>query len=469
MSGRVSRLARSMPFRLALGLVALFSVVSLLSLAASYFVTQRSFDQTMRADLRQDMAGFRAAPSAAALATLVEAEARETDPERLVLSYITPNRRHFGNAMIGRDEDGYHIVSASAGNPQIKGRYLALTASLFGGQLTIARSRDEIDALGDVFTNILVLSLIPTILIALSGGLYLARRSARHVGQIGRTLDELTGGNLGARVGSTRGWSPDIVDIGQKLDEMARAQEASVTAMRQVSSDIAHDLKTPIQRVSVYLDEMSRKDLPQAEANDLLGKAKAELDGIASVFRGLLQISQIETGSPRSRFSDVDLGALAQTFCEIYEPAAAEASQSLSCRVDGPAPVLVRGDRDLLGQVLANLIENALRHAGQGAQVEVSVRHVDGRPSLAVSDTGPGIPEEERDLVLRRLYRLDRSRTTPGNGLGLSLVASVIALHDAELALLSNDPGLRVEITFPVPGPGDEIPSGQTSQGAGGA
>ncbi|OSP55975.1 two-component sensor histidine kinase [Pseudoruegeria sp. SK021] len=441
-------LLRSMPFRLAMGLVALFSVVSLISLAASYVVTQRSFDQAMRADLMQDMAGFRAAPTAAALAALVEAEARETDPARMVLSYSAPGLGHFGNAMIARDDDGYRIVSVTQGNAEIDGRFLSLTASLWGGQLTVARSRGEIDALRDVFLNILALSLVPTILIALSGGLYLARRSARQVRIIGKTLDQLTSGNLAARVGPTRGWSDDLARIGEKLDQMAEAQETSVAAIRQVSSDIAHDLKTPIQRVAVHLDDLLRQDDLPDRAVVLLEKATDQLDGVVSVFHSLLQIAQIETGSPRNQFRAVDLVELARTFCEIYEPSASDKGQHLVFIAPDAPSLRVWGDRNLLGQVLANLIENALRHTDAGARIEVGLRHHGQSICLWVADDGPGIPAVERDRVLRRLYRLDRSRTTPGNGLGLSLVASIAALHQTKAVLLDNGPGLRVEITF---------------------
>lgn len=449
MRNRVFTLFRSMPVRLALALVALFTVTSLLSLAATYFVTERSFEQAIRADLMQDMAGFRAAPSASALAQLVEAEARVTDPERMVLSYLGPNRRRYGNGLIARDDDGYHVLSASPENPEIEGRYMALTASLWGGRLTIARNMSEIRELGDVFLSVLGLSLIPTILIALSGGLYLARRGAGHVATINNALDQLTGGKLDTRIGPVTGWSSDLSAIGHKIDTMAQAQEVSVAAIRQVSSDIAHDLKTPIQRVAVHLNDLSdRKGLDDG-SQQLLDKAKAELDGIVSVFHALLQIAQIETGSPKAGFGRVDLSELCATFCELYEPTASETDHELVYRPAADQDSYVIGDRGLMGQVLANLIENALRHTDPGTRIEVCLDRIGGDVVLSVADNGPGVPEAERELVLRRLYRMDRSRTSPGAGLGLSLVNSIASLHGAEVRLLDNKPGLRVELAFP--------------------
>ncbi|MFZ5962875.1 ATP-binding protein [Thalassococcus sp. BH17M4-6] len=444
----MSRLAQSTPLRLALGLVLLFSVVSLLSLAASYIVTQRSFEQTIRDDLRQDMTGFRAAPSGAALAQLVEAEAAETDPNRLVLSYYAANRQHYGNAFIARDDEGYHIVSLGADRAGLPGRYLALTTQLYGGQLTIARSRAEIDALRGVFLNILALSLLPTVLIAISGGLYFARRSARQVAVIGRDLDRLTSGTLSARIGDTPGWGADLAQIARKIDQMARAQEASVETLRQVSSDIAHDLKTPIQRVALHLDDLANRHAVDAQGQDKVAEARAELDRIVAVFHALLQIAQVESGTPKSRFVPVDLRDLCRTFHEVYEPAAVESGHRL--RLDLPEKgdaIAVPGDRSLLGQVLANLIENALRHTPPGTVITVGASG-GAHPRLWVADTGPGIPEAERGLVLQRLYRLDHSRTTPGSGLGLSLVEVVASVHDATLTLEDNAPGLKVSLRF---------------------
>jgi signal transduction histidine kinase len=431
---------RSMPLRLALLLVLLFSVVSLLSLAASYAVTQRSFEQDIQADLRQDIAGFRAAPNAAAVALLVEAESRETDPNRLIISYVAPNGRLYGNAAIARDAAGFHIISLDGDKSDFSNEYMALTSRLYGGLLTIARSRAEIDALGKVFVNILWLSLIPSVLIALGGGLFLARRSKRHVDALSDTLDDLTTGNLAARVDMTPRWADDMRQVGDKLNEMAQAQETSVTALKQVTLDIAHDLKTPIQRVSVHLNDLTQDPENKLE---LVEKAQSDLASVSSVFQSLLQLAQVESGSPRSRFTTLNLNQIIETLSEVYAPSF---TQNIKLSLPS-APVSILGDKDLITQALANLIENALHHAGRDTQLAISLENT----TLTISDTGPGIPEPERANVLQRLYRLDRSRNTPGNGLGLSLVESVVKLHRGTLTLSDNAPGLRATITFPTP------------------
>ncbi len=445
MSGRIRQIWRSMPVRLALLLVLLFSTVSLLSLVASYAVTKNSFETAIRADLEQDMAGFRAAPNFRAVALLVEAESRETDPSRVILSYITQGGQIYGNGAIARDDEGYHIVSLAKGRSEYDGDYLSLTTRLYGGQLTVARSLAQIEALRTVFLNILLISLLPTVLIALSGGLYLARRSKRHVEVIGGTLDDLTNGDLSARVSLGPRWADDLVRIGNKVNQMAGAQEAQTQMLRQVSSDIAHDLKTPIQRVAVHLDDLARTVPAASEEGALLGKAQEEVTGIASVFQSLLQIASVESGSPKAHFKPVDLNLLCQTMTEVYDPAAAANDQTLICKLPRDT-VQVMGDKNLLGQVLANLIENAMRHTPKGSKIEVSLEKSAGRATLEVADNGPGIPQGERDNVLRRLYRLDASRHTPGNGLGLSLVQGVVKLHGGTVTLMDNGPGLRVRI-----------------------
>ncbi|MGB3247287.1 MAG: HAMP domain-containing sensor histidine kinase [Sulfitobacter sp.] len=445
----MAQLWRSMPLRLALMLVLLFSVVSLLSLAASYQVTKTSFEQAIRADLRQDLAGFRAAPNAIAVAQLVKAESREANPNRLIISYISPGGRIYGNGAIARGDEGFHIVSLDPDRAEFDGAYLSLTDGLYGGLLTIARSRAEILALRDLFVNILLISLLPTVLIALSGGLILARRSKRHVEVVGTALDAMTNGDLGARVQIGPRWSDDLVRIGGKLNQMAEAQGTTVAALRQVSSDIAHDLKTPIQRVVVHLDELSRVTPRGTDQANLVDRAQSELEAITATFRALLQLAQVEGGQTRARFEAVDLTELCQTIVEIYEPTATQNGQELLLSLPAHGQgTKVKGDKALLGQMLSNLVENALRHTPPQSEITVALVLDAGHAVLSVADNGPGIPKAERTKVLQRLYRLDRSRNTPGNGLGLSLVAAVADLHDATLVLADNAPGLRIEVSF---------------------
>lgn len=452
---RYSSVLRSSPLRLTVGLVALFALVSLISLGASYLVIRDRMDQSMRTDLTQELAGFQAAPTARAVALLVKAEAAVTKSERRILSYNAPDGRHYGNGYLALTGDGFRILSLSKDAALSEWPYLAISRPLHGGQLTIAVSRDQIGDLSELFLNILLLSVLPTVAIGLTAGLMIARRAARRIGAISDTLDRLTEGDLTARVPKLSGRVDDLSSIATQVDRMANAQQSSVAALKQVSADIAHDLKTPIQRVAVMLNQAREMPDVPPRLEDLMTRAGQETDGIVATFQSLLQIAQIEGGSPKARFKPVDLSQLAATFVEVYEPAADESGHQLSV-VDmstdmtaGTGGVMVNGEKGLLGQVLANLIENALRHTPAGTPIDVSVARVGAEVVLSVADSGAGIPAQERENVLRRLYRLEQSRTTSGSGLGLSLVAVIAELHEARLELDSNAPGLVVRLIFP--------------------
>ncbi|PLS21501.1 HAMP domain-containing sensor histidine kinase [Neptunicoccus cionae] len=442
-------LLQSTPLRLTVGLIALFALVSLISLGAAFLVIRDSMQQAMRSDLTQEFAGFQAAPTAGAVAALVKAEAAVTRSDRRILSYTAPDGRHYGNGYIALTEDGFRVLSISKDDDLSQLTYLAVSRPLYGGRLTIAISRAQIDNLSDFFIKILLLSVLPTTAIGMTAGLVLARRTARRIRAIGDTLDKMAGGDLGARVPKLSGRRDDLSFIATHVDRMGQAQQSSVAALKQVSADIAHDLKTPIQRVAVMLNQAREMpDLPP-ELEDLMHRAGQETEGIVATFQSLLQIAQIEGGSPKSRFVPVDLAKLAGTFVEVYEPSAEETGHSLTVTAPEGTGLTVMGDKALLGQVLANLIENALRHTPEGTPIDVRLDRSGANVVLTVADKGPGIPEQERDNVLRRLYRLEQSRTTSGSGLGLSLVSVIADLHEARLTLESNEPGLRVSLRFP--------------------
>ena len=437
---------RSTPLRLAALLVLLFTLVSLASFGGTYLVIRNSLYAGMRADLEQQMAGFGAAPSASALAALIANQGAVTDPAQRILTYLSADGQVFGNVALSRGPEGFLRLDLGPDAKSGARAYFGLAGNFFGGQLIVADNRQPVVALAGMFLDVLLLSLLPTFAVAIGGGLYIARRSQARVDRIVATLDRLTSGDLSARLDAMPR-NDDLSAIGEGINRMAARQQASTEALRQVSADIAHDLKTPIQRLAVLLDQLATRPGLAADSAALAGQARDQAGRITTTFQSLLQIAQIEGGSPKARFEPVDLSDIARTFVEIYEPAAEDSGQSLRL-VPATGPVVVQGDRDLLGQALANLIENALHHTPGGTTITVAVGHADGHPTLAVTDTGPGIPAEERGNVLRRLYRLERSRTTPGSGLGLSLVAVIADLHDATLTLEDAGPGLRVQLAF---------------------
>lgn len=433
--------------RLSLGLALLFVVVSSLSLGATYFVASEAQEDALEVSLNQDMAVYRATPSVAALASLVRAEAKETDPTRRLLSYRVPSGVIVGNAAIVQDAEGFRIFVLGLPSDTVTGHFISLTEVVNGGLMTVAVTAQPLENMRKTFLLIFLFSLLPTCVAAISGGLFLARRDSKHLSQIENTLVRLTSGELDARVANGGARQNDLSRIGAQVNRMADAQEKSISALQQISADIAHDLKTPIQRVAVLLSDLSKtKNLP-TNAVDLAERATEETEGIVRVFQSLLQIAQVEGGSPRAGFAPVDLCNLAETFADIYQPTAEQQGRALVLHIPD-APVMISGDKTLLGQLLANLIENALRHTPMGTNITVTVSMDPTSARLSVTDNGPGIPADQRQNVLRRLYRLEASRTTSGSGLGLSLVAAIADLHDAELVLRSAEPGLTVELAF---------------------
>ncbi|MDO5705870.1 MAG: HAMP domain-containing sensor histidine kinase [Paracoccus sp. (in: a-proteobacteria)] len=428
--------ARMTPMRLTLRLVALFTAVSLIAFAATWWLADRALLDATEATLESQIDELSASGRASDIAAAVKAAAARADPDDLILRYDGPGGV-VGNYP-GPLPDG-ELVKAALRSHDVDGNFVLLAKDVADGRLVVGQDADPFDELREVFLRVLTFTLLPTAFLVLAGGVAIALRSARRLRAIEGTLARLAAGDLTARLPPMPGAPDDLTRVGAGIDRLAAAQEANVSALRQVSADIAHDLKTPIQRLSVLLGQ-ARAQAPQME---LLDRTGAEVDGIVATFHALLRIAQIEGGSPRARFAQVDLGALAETMAELYIPAAEETGHALILSMHDAATI--NGDRTLLGQVIANLIENALRHTPPGPVALT----VDGA-TITVADHGPGIPHAERTAVLRRLYRLDRSRSTPGSGLGLSLVEAIAKLHGGSLELTDNAPGLRVTVRLPI-------------------
>ncbi|SMX38627.1 sensor histidine kinase [Maliponia aquimaris] len=437
----------STPMRQAVGIVAVVGVINLVSLGVAYLGLRSAVEEGMRANLAQHMAGFQVTASPMALEILVSAEANAADPAQRVFVYIAPDGRVTGNADATLTPAGVQISRQPGGRPLGDHGYLPLVERMAGGILILGESRTPIHDLGQTFLALLLFSLAPTVAVSLGVGAIIASRARRRVGRIEATLERLSQGALDARIPPEPGRKDDLARIGAQVNRMAAAQEAATEALRQVSADIAHDLKTPLQRMTVLLHQL-RDSLPEAGAEAALtDRALAEADGAVAVFRALLQIAQIEGGGARAGFAPVDLAGVATEMAELYTPTAEEDGRRLALHLPGGAAT-VSGNKGLIRQALANLIENALRHTPAGTDIAITVRPEYGRVALEVADRGPGIPAQERRNVLRRLYRLERSRSTPGHGLGLALVAATAGLHGAELTLEDNGPGLRVTLSF---------------------
>lgn len=429
--------------RLTLRLVAAFVAISLCSFAVTWWLANEAVIASTLSILDRQMHELTAPGTPDVIRDAVTAAAGQLDPRSTIVQLRTAQGTagNFAGTLPAPAPRAAEIRDDALGIDSI---YLLRQVRVPGGTLTLGEADDAVEELREIYLRVLVFAILPTALLALIAGVPLALRSTRRLAAIDAALARLTAGDLTARVHDDAQAADDLSVVAHAVNRLAAAQQASVEALRQVSADIAHELKTPIQRLGVLLDR-ARAEVGSGPAAEDLDRAADEVASIVTTFQALLRIAQIEGGSPRARFEAVALGPLATGIAELYAPAAEENGRDLSWSVTGPATV--EGDRSLLGQVIANLLENALHHTPPGTQVTLRVEG----PVVSVADNGPGIPAAEREAVLRRLYRLDRSRTTPGSGLGLTLVDAVCRLHEARLTLLDNHPGLCVRIDFPDP------------------
>jgi signal transduction histidine kinase len=239
-------------------------------------------------------------------------------------------------------------------------------------------------------------------------------------------------------------------------------------SVRQVSNDIAHDLRTPLTRLRQRLELAQRRARSVEEWQRAADGCISDVDAILEAFGALLRIAQIESGMPARRFAKVDLSELLGTMIEVYQPMAEEREQPFTA--DIASGLTVWGDRELLTQMIANVIENAMKHSPRRASISLVASESSSTIAVAVNDSGPGIPSEQRTRVFQRFYRLERSRNTPGSGLGLSLVEAIAALHQIGIELTDNAPGLRVTLRFHAPDQralaGDGLARPQTQEAA---
>ena len=287
--------------------------------------------------------------------------------------------------------------------------------------------------------------------IGVMGGMAMSRNMLRRVEQVNRTSERVMAGNLADRV-PLRGTNDEFDQLATNLNRMLDQIERLMTAMREVTDDVAHDLRTPLSRLRTRLEGALVAPSGAGAAttgpgqSDAIRGAIEEADRLLATFNALLGIAELESGARRDHTEALDLSDVARSAAELYEPVAEE--KGFALKVLAEPGVRIRGDRHLTSQALANLLDNALKYAGSG-RIELRVFVDNDQAILEVADQGPGISEADRQSVLDRFVRLEPSRTTPGNGLGLSLVRAIARRHDGSVTLEDNAPGLRVRLKFP--------------------
>ena len=276
-------------------------------------------------------------------------------------------------------------------------------------------------------------------------GVWVGRLTEQRIEAISTTMEEVAEGKLAARIPIDETSNDDLDRVSTSINNSLEKLENLMESQVQISNDIAHDLRTPLQRLRQRLEKMANQ---QAVDTNEAVIALAQTEDIINTFNALLRIAQIEAGDRRERFRRTDLRDLVINVYDAFEPTAEDAGQQLRLKISDQ-PLYVLGDSDLLMQLISNLVENALRHTPEGTIISMEASFSNGAPLLCIADTGPGIAREDREKVFRRFYRGEKSRTSGGNGLGLSLCKAIAELHYAELMVSDNQPGVRILVDFP--------------------
>jgi signal transduction histidine kinase len=446
---QLNSIFKTAAFRLALLYVLLFAAsVAVLGVMAHSIISvalERRLDSRLAGEMSSLLADYR---SSGLSALAAEAAARERIHRESPLSYLLVNNR--GDRLAGHlpampAEQGWSTIEIRESNGDL-GYLRVLSAAIADGRVAVAADREDIDEVRSAILTSLISAFATVVVLGIAGGIALSLAFLKRVGPIRRTAEAIIAGDLTRRV-PVRGTGDDFDLLSFTLNRMLDRVAELMESLRQVSTDIAHDLKTPLTRLRQRL-ELARTDERSLPSEGSLVETTIEtIDGILATFDALLRIAQIEAGTRRAGFRDFDLSELFATVVDAFAPSAEEAGKSLLGEIE--PTIHISGDRELLTQMLANLVENAIRHTPAGTRIRVSLGREGQAIVAAVADNGHGVPLGERQRIFRRLYRLERSRSTPGSGLGLSLVKAVVDLHAISLDVLDAHPGLQIIMSFP--------------------
>jgi signal transduction histidine kinase len=446
-----AKLYRSTPFRLALAFGLLFILGFLISGFVTYLYLKRELMGALDTSVTEMYAVTTSnyAPNDMEdLVAAIEAYGKHPTSDERVFSLVDPaGRRIAGNATIPLLPDGLASIDGKEIGLLDDTVFRVFSGPVGRNRLTVGRSLSETDDFEDIALFSFAWVAVLTIAFAAVGGVILANRAQRRLDGVVETMVDISNGRMLARI-PLSGKQDDIDLLSIQVNDALERLSRLVESMRQVSTDIAHDLKSPLNRLKMTIQDAMGKNERNEPIEDLLVAALDESDQINATFEALLRISQIEAGGRKVRFRPVDLLELLTDIAEIYADVAEDNGQCLSLIAPFAGTWLVLGDRELLAQLFVNLVENAINHCQPGTRIDLTLAAIENRLVATVRDTGPGIPEEERDKVFRRLYRLDKSRSTPGSGLGLSLVRAIADLHGANITLADNQPGLVLSLSI---------------------
>ena len=317
-----------------------------------------------------------------------------------------------------------------------------------GDRLLVGRDIGDLDSFTRQIKMAVFISVVLIFSLAGVASVLITRRTVGRIESINATSRAIMLSGLDKRI-PLRGTRDEWDRVAENLNLMLDRIELLMSEVKQVSDNVAHDLRTPLTRMRGRLEKAYHTQRSGGSDQSLIGDTIADLDAVLRIFASLTRIAQIEAHTRKGAFRKVDLVEIVGKVVELYDAAAEQDGTCLT--VAGDRAVFAVGDPDLIFDAIANLVDNAIKHGRAGGDVVVTSEVVDGTPVISIADSGPGIPADEREHVFKRFYRLEHSRYAPGNGLGLSFVAAVARLHGAEIEMLANSPGLKVKVWFSVP------------------
>ena len=465
----LTKLFRTTTFRLSLTYVALFGAAAVVAIIYIYWNTTvlltRQLHQTIDAELKGLAEQYKAGGQDQLVR--IVAERSEIPGNSLYLVADAEGRRIAGNLSAVSPElwNSVGPVEFVYSRPAPGGTEARLAfANVFrlpgGYRLIVGRDIEERRELARVVRSATLWGLGVMALFGLGGGYLVSRNLLARIDAVAATARTIMEGDLTGRL-PVNGSGDELDRLSESLNLMLARIEQLMAGMREVSDNIAHDLKTPLSRLRNRVEAALREPYGEPAYREALERTIEEADGLIKTFNALLSIARLEAGAGGENRETLDVSALIHELAELYEPVAEE--RGLVLRAAAAKPILIRADRQLLGQAIANLIDNAIKYGAPAAEqgsdaakpeISVEAETKGTMAEIVVTDRGPGVPVAERERVLERFVRLEASRSEPGSGLGLSLVSAVARLHGGRLQLEDNQPGLRAVLSLPAEGNG---------------
>ncbi|MDX2073309.1 MAG: HAMP domain-containing sensor histidine kinase [Alphaproteobacteria bacterium] len=459
MNSRFARILHTFTFRLTLVYVAVFSLSVILLFGFIYTFTrnytQNQVNDSIKMQYSYLLSAYRDNGSAGVEQRITQLIAEDDEAKEIYLLVNKDFEKIEGNLNIWPtnvqvldkfNKNGewiiFHIESSRNQPQEIEVKALVIPLSKWR-YLLVGLTTQELERIEQIIIRTFFASLIVTLIMAFAGALVMTRSVMKRINVINRSAYTIMHGNLTARIPFTKG-GDEFDDLSANLNMMLDKIEMLLQSISLFANNIAHDLRSPLSRIITRLDAGLRKIDVDNPARNLLEKNIHDMEGLVATFNSILKISELEASTELQQFSTVNLREVLSDLVEFYEPMASERHISLTTLID--ERLVVHGERHLLAQAFANLLDNAIKFTPSQGHIHITTEARGDYVDVSIADSGSGIPENYHEKVFEKFFRIEESRHTKGNGLGLSLVAAIARIHKAEIMLSDNKPGLKVTL-----------------------